>query len=197
MITFLLTFLKSIFQFLPFEGFHEFLVKKNWRWNDRTKSKFLKNEMMLIFLLLCSDLNPIYSTRNSGRYAPLFLGGLRPPGGPSAPTGWASPTLRPTAPVVVKNFQIGAFGPNLEIFHGQTDRQTEYNFIYIEGSRQSKILWRQTTIGTLVQDVLFLMDVKTLPPGYCQIPQKISLKYWLEWIIQWKSPFFIVLWQFN
>ena len=66
----------------------------------------------------------LLNTRNLGRYAPLFLGGLRPPGGPSAPTGWASPTLRPTAPVVVKNFQIGAFGPNLEIFHGQTNKQT-------------------------------------------------------------------------
>ena len=47
MITFLLTFLKSIFQFLPFEGFHEFLVKKNRHWNDRIKPTFLKMKWCL------------------------------------------------------------------------------------------------------------------------------------------------------
>ena len=56
--------------------------------------------------------------------APFFLGGLRPLG-PSAPRGWASPTLWPTATVVVKDLKTGAFGPSFQNYQRQTDRHTD------------------------------------------------------------------------
>ena len=50
-----------LLQILPFEGFHEFDTVANDVIVLDTNVAGLENEMMFIFLLLCSDLNPIYS----------------------------------------------------------------------------------------------------------------------------------------